>query len=470
MKKAFLIVLLPFLCLSCNLEPIYRRPDMELPESWRIESNDETTCANIEWWRELGDPILDTLIFQALQNNKDLQVAAWRVCEFYAHYKIVNSKLYPQLDLEGSALRERFPAQATFLPLGFDPIQSEYRYAFNLDLEIDFWGKIQSLSHAAFAEMMASVENRRQVVLALVTSVANSYILLRQLDLELEIALQIVADRQEYLRLATLRFQTGLTSEIEVMQATSILEESEAIVVSLQTLIPLEENLLSVLLGANPTCITRGKTLKELHLISNIPAGLPSELLCRRPDILEAESLLIAANANIGAARALFFPAISLTGLLGAESFQLSTLFAKSSQAWALGGSFIQQIFTGGRLVNQLKLTIAEKQAMIYEYEQTVLNAFKEVNDALISHEQAKKLVIVQRRRVVAEAQYLHLAWLRYYDGEADYLTVLDAERGFFDAQISLAKAQGNTFTTLVAIYKSLGGGWVLDADYCLTR
>lgn len=463
-----LFLVLSLFLSSCNLEPIYKRPCMPMPAQWRLATNEESTSVNIEWWQELGDPILDALILQALQNNKELKVAAWRVCEFYAHYKIVNSQLYPQINLEGSAFRERYPDQTSFLPFGFDPIQSQYRYAFNLDYEIDFWGKIRSLSHAAFAELLGSVENRRNVVLTLVASVARTYIFLRQLDLELEIALNTLADRKEYLRLAKLRYEGGLTSEIEVMQAISVLEETEAVVISLQKRIPMEENLLSILLGTSPTCIIRGKSLYELHVIPYIPTGLPCELLCRRPDILEAESHLIAANANIGAARALFFPALSLTGLFGGESFQLSKLFSKSSRAWAIGGSFVQQIFTGGRLTGQLNLTIAEKQAMLYQYEQTILNAFKEVNDALISHQQAQKLVIIERRRVAAEAQYLHLAWLRYYNGETDYLTVLDAERRFFDSQINLAQAQGSTLLSLVEIYKTLGGGWVLQADRCL--
>lgn len=461
--------LIPFLILTgCTFEPRYRRPCIDTPCEWRVESSEETTCANVHWWKSLGDPVLDALITQALKNNKDLHAAAWRVCEFLSRFRITASELYPQADATASANRERFPVQTTFLPQGFDPIQSTYSYAFNVNWEIDIWGRIRSMSHAAFAELMASVDNRRQVVLTLVSTVARSYVLLLQLDRELAIAQATVKDREDYFRLAKRRFEGGLTAEIEVMQALSVLQEAEAVVVTLEKLIPIQENLLSVLLGEPPTCIHRGGALRDLAIPVTIPTGLPSELLCRRPDILEAEHRLIAANASIGAARAAFFPTISLTGLFGGDSFELSTLFSQGSRAWLIGGDLLQPIFTGGRLLGQLRLSEARKRELVASYEQTILNAFKEVNDALISHRQAKELEKVQALRVEAEAQYLHLAWLRYDEGETDYLTVLDAERQLFSAQIDLAKARGDTFLTLVDIYQSLGGGWVIEADSCL--
>ncbi len=438
---------------------------MEVPTSWRIQSDETTTCANVDWWEELGDPVLNALVDQALQNNKDLQAAIWRVGEFYARYQVESSLLYPQIDSDGFALKQRFPESASFLPLGFDPITPHYRIAFNLNYEIDFWGRVRSLSHAACAKLLASAENRRTVVLSLVSGVAQAYILIRQLDRELEVAYATVEDRKEYLRIAKLRFEAGLTSEIEVTQATDAYEETQASITVLKELIPIQENLLSVLLGESPTCIVRGSAIDQFRLPFEVPAGLPSELLERRPDIREAELQLISANAAIGAARAAFFPKVSLTALLGVESFQLKHLFAGTSRAWAYGAQYLQQIFTGGRLTGELRLSIAQKQELLFQYEQVVLQAFREVNDALVAHRQAKELVTVEQRRVAAIKEYLRLAWLRYYDGQTDYLTVLDAERQLFTVEIELTKAQGSVFSSLVDLYKSLGGGWVLEAD-----
>lgn len=464
MKLISWIVVLSLLP-SCSFEPPYRRPCMEMPCSWRVESDEMTTCANVRWWEELGDPILNALIFQALQNNKDLKTAIWRVCDFYARYQIASSELYPQIDSDGFAIKEKFPEQASFLPPGFNPITPVYNFAFNLDYEIDFWGRVRSLSHAAYAEFLASVENRRTVVLSLVSAVAQSYILLRQLDRELEIAYATLEDRKEAVEIALLRFEGGLTSEIEVTQALSVYEETRAAIAILKELIPEQENLLSVLLGESPTCILRGHAIDQLTLPPTIPTGLPSDLLVRRPDILAAENRLIAANATIGAARAAFFPKISLTALYGGESFKFSSLFTGASRAWAYGGEYLQSIFTGGKLLGRLTLSVAEKQELLYQYEQTILTAFQEVNDALIAHKQSKELVDAEEKRVAALKEYLHLAWLRYYNGQTDYLTVLDAERELFAAEIELTKAEGNVLTTLVDLYKSLGGGWVIDAD-----
>ncbi len=469
MKIIVSFALLSLLFSSCNFEPKYHRPCTEAPCRWRVPSDEETTCANVGWWEELGDPVLNTLISQALLNNKDLQAAIWRVGEFYARYQVESSLLYPQINSDGFALKQRFPEQASFLPAGFDPISPHYRFSFNLDYEVDFWGRVKSLSHASCARLLASVENRRTVVLSLVSAVAQSYILIRQLDRELEVAKGTLEDRKEYLRIAILRFKGGVTSEIEVTQATSVYEEALASIVVLEELIPIQENLLSVLLGESPTCIVRGKAIDKFSLPCEIPAGLPSELLERRPDILEVEYQLISANAAIGAARAAFFPKISLTSLYGGESFQLKHLFTGTSTAWAYGAQYLQQIFTGGRLRGELNLSIAQKQAMAFQYQQTVLNAFREVNDALIGHRQARELAAVEEKRVEAIREYLRLAWLRYYNGQTEYLTVLDAERQLFSVEIDLTKAQGNTFSTLVDLYKSLGGGWVLDADSCAT-
>lgn len=455
------------LCVGCNLEPRYATPCMEMPCSWRVESDQSTTWANARWWEELGDPVLNALILEALANNNDLKVAVARVCEYLARYQVVSSALWPQIALDGLAVREKIPS-ALFLPQGISPITPFYTYEFTLDYEIDLWGKLRSQSHAAYEEALASMENRRTVVLTLVGAVAQGYITLRQLDQELEISKETLAERKEYLRLATLRFEGGLTSEIEVTQAAAIYDQTRADVAFLEELIPQQENLISVLVGANPTCILRGSPISELTAPPEIPTGLPSELLLRRPDIRAAEDVLIAANAQIGAARAAFFPTISLTGLYGAESFDWNTLFLPVSRIWQIGGTFMQNIFTGGKLTGDLNIAWAERAEALFAYRETVLNAFKEVNDALIAYEQQKKIIDIQTDRVAQTREYLRLSWLRYYNGQTDYLTVLDAEREFFGTQIDLTKAQGSALTALVDLYKALGGGWVIDADCCL--
>ncbi len=464
MKRLLILCLLT----GCNFAPRYHRPCVETPQEWRTEADDSSTLCNARWWECLDDPILDALVQTALCNNKDLQVAIWRVCEFAARYQIDSSLLYPQVNLDGSALKQRFPVQASFLPEGFNPITPHYNFAFTLDYELDFWGKVRNTSYAGYSELLASIEARRTVVLTLVSNVAEAYVRLRELDRELEIAYDTLEARREYVRYATLRFEGGLTSKIEVEQAQSVYDETQAVVTLLNQLIPQQENLISILIGEPPTCIKRGRSVAQFHLVSEVPAGLPSELLCRRPDIIRAEKQLMAANARIGVARALFLPQFSLTTLFGQESFQLKNLFTAPSTAWQYGAEFMQALFTGGRLTGQLKLSVADKQARVFEYEQTVLNAFKEVDDALIAHQQARELVNVEEDRVRANNEYLRLAWLRYYNGQTEYVTILDAERQLFLAQTDLARAQGDVFITLTELYKSLGGGWVLDADECL--
>ncbi len=454
---------------GCNFAPRYQRPCMEeTPPCWRFENDGGSTCDNVRFWEELGDPVLDALIVQALENNKDLKTAMWRVCEYYGRFEIANSARFPQINSQGSVLKERFP-ESSFFPPGFDPITPNYQYLFSLAYEIDFWGRVRNTSKAAFEELLAQVENRRTVVLTLVSEVANSYLRLRELDRELEISYATERDREEYVKIARMRFLGGLTSEIELEQAISVLEETRADIVALQTKIPLEENLLSLLLGESPTCIVRGCAINQFCLPPCIPAGLPSDLLERRPDIMAAENELIAANARIGVARAEFFPKISLVGTFGGESFKFNQLFNKPARAWSLGAEYMQAIFTGGRLTGQVKTAVAVRQELLYTYEQTILTAFKEVSDALISHTNSLELVEVEKKRVAAVAEYLKLAWLRYYDGQTDYLTVLDAERQLFRAEIALARAQADIFLSLVDIYKSVGGGWVWEADGCLT-
>lgn len=456
---------LALLLAGCNLEPRFIPFEVEVPESWRGTADEGSTLANLCWWAELGDTVLDDLIAEALENNKDLQVAIWRVSEYYYQYQVTRSALYPQINLDATGMREKFPENFAFLPSGISPVTGFFEYEFTLAYEVDFWGRVGSSVRAAYAELLAQVENRRTVVLTLVSQVAQTYILLRQFDLQLEIAKATVGTRAEALQIAKDRFAGGVTSEIEVVQAAAAYEEAQTVVVTLERQIPQAENLLSLLLGHAPTSIVRGKGIVEFTPPAQIPAGLPSDLLTRRPDILQAEDLLIAANAQIGVARAAFFPQISLTGLYGGESFFLKSLFSGGSSMWQYGATLVQAIFTGGRLTGQLGVAESQQREALFHYEQVILNAFREVEDALVAHQEAKRQVEIEKKRIENLREYLKLAWLRYYEGQTDYLNVVDAERELLTAELEWATFQGRVFISLVHIYKSLAGGWVTDAD-----
>lgn len=466
MKKYVFLTLL--ILTSCNFAPYYRRPPTCPQCAWRVKSEPLTTLANVRFWESLSDPVLNELIYQALHCNRDLKVAAWRVVEFFGDYLEARSALYPQINFNAVALKERF-SEVDLPPALTSAITPFYSFAFSFSYEVDFWGQFRNQTEVACEKLLAEIQNRRTVVLTLVSAVAQGYIFLRQLDSQLKIAYETLKIRKEAVEIARERFLGGLTSEIELTQSISLYDEAQAAVVLLEEQIPIQENLISVLIGANPTAICRGRAVEEFTYPCTIPAGLPSELLLRRPDILEAEDLLKASNAQIGVARAAFFPQISLTGLFGGESFQLNKLLSTPYSMWQIGASLSQPLYTGGFLSGQLIAAIAQNREAYYEYQQTVLQAFQEVDDALVAHRQAIKLVKVEEDRVKDLKIYLELSWLRYYDGQTDYLTVLNASTELFNEELALAAAQGNVFLTLVDIYKAVGGGWVIDAD-CVLR
>lgn len=450
---------------GCNFAPKYTRPDQPIPNEWRVESEMGEPSENYAWWKGLGDEVLDSLIQIALKNNRDLQVAVWRVKQYQAEYYVAHSSLFPQVSLNSLAIKEKLPIDEDFLPPGFTSITPDYRLNLSLSYELDFWGKVRNTSFAAYSQYLAEVENRRTVVLILVSSVVQSYVYLRQLDLQLEVSRNILESRRESLEIARYRFEGGLTSKIEVDQALSVYEEAVATVNDFEKKVPQQENLLSVLLGEPPHLIERGNSLDQLQLPQGVPTGMPSDLLTRRPDILQAENNLIAANANIGVARASFFPQINFATLYGLDSLQLSTLFQKASKTWSIGGSFLQEMFTGGLLTGQLKIAEAQKKELVASYEQKILTALQEVNDSLIGFKQSKKIFVANEAEVAALREYLTLAWYRYYEGQTQYLTVLDAERKVFSAQLNMIESEADQFLTLVNLYKSLGGGWVWQAD-----
>jgi multidrug efflux system outer membrane protein len=453
---------------SCNMAPMDYRPMVEIPHEYRLElknADDSTTCANLRWWQEFNDVVLDQLIVDALANNNDLKIAIARVQEFFGLLGIVSSELFPQIDGTLDKTRQQLSLGAV-TPLS--PIYrrfNTYVAQFNAFYALDIWGKIKNSSDAAFNDYLAQVEVRRTVVLTLVTAVANSYIDLRKLDKQIEISINTLKTRIEAERIAKARFDGGLTSELEYKQAQSETESAIIAIKGFEILIPQQENLISVLIGKIPGPIPRGQTLNTMTMPPVIPVGIPSELLGRRPDILKAENDLIATNFRIGVARAAFFPDIVLTGYYGNQSIQLQDLLTSKFVSWAHSINLFQPIFTGGRLISQLEVAKAINNQAAYNYRQIILNAFREVNDALIAHKKNLELVVEQTKQVEIFQRYRYLAELQYNNGQSDYLNVLDAERRLFEAELLLADTEGDSYTSLINLYRALGGGWVIDAD-----
>jgi len=461
MKRSILYLLL---FSSCTLYPPYHRPAFESSDEWRtVLSSDKSI--DIGWWKQFGDEALNCLIDEALADNQDLKVAIARVDEFQAQLGVIRSKLYPQIDLNGHGDRHKNSSNITSPPASGKQIFNAFNFIFGASYLLDLWGEVRSAAEAAYHDYLASIEARRIVVLALVSSVANTYIQLRQFDQQLVIAKKTVEDRNRYYYLAKVRFDLGLTSEMPVEQALCEIEIAQVDVDNFQIAIAQAENLLSALIGKPSMAIERGNILDALSMPLSVPACLPSEIVSQRPDLRGAEQRLMSAGAQIGVAKAKFFPQISLAGNFGYESIQLNTLVNNRSKIWEYGADVLQDIFTGGRLISNLQLTQAQQREALHAYLSTLLNAFKEVNDALVAHKINLELVETQRKRLEATQSYLHFSDLLYQEGETDYLTFLDAERQFYSSELDYETAKGNSFLSLIQIYQALGGGWVFDAD-----
>lgn len=470
MKRQFLLLITLLLILqSCSLNPPYHRPRISIPRNWRFAADNASTRCNLNWWKQFKDPVLNALICEALHHNYDIKIAATTVRKFYAQLGITGSAQFPQI--YGNAITGREESAIALIPTipGQSRIYNIYSTLLNLSFDLDLWGKLQSLTDSALWTYLSSIEARRAIVLNIVTDVAASYLLLRQYDMQLYISKETLESRLKSLKLAKARFEGGQTSLMEVKQAQSEVDDAKVSVIEYEREIALQEDLISVLIGKNPSPIFRGRTLNTLILPPTVPASLPSALLCQRPDIVGAEELIIAANAQIGAARASFLPDVNLTGYLGTQSTQLNNLFTNPSQTWGYFLNLTQPVYTGGELYWQLELANAQKCEAIYRYVKTVLTAFKEVSDALISHEKALELVAVQKDNVATLQDYLRLADIQYNNGETDYLTFLDAERKLFRVELDYATAVGDSLISIVNLYKALGGGWVIEAD-CISQ
>ena len=444
--------------------PNYKRPPIDTPGSWRFEETEARDTANTMWWREFHDPVLDDLVESALKENKDIRIAAARVEEFLGRYRTTRAALFPQVGGTALGLKRDVSRHATpSWPPGTDNPYWDYQTFLSASWQIDIWGQLRRATEAARADLLGTEEFRRGVVLTVVTVVAAAYTDLRGLDKQLEIARQTVKSRENSLRLFRLRLGRGLISEVELRQAESEYQSAVATIPVLEKQIAFQEDALSVLVGRNPSGIPRGSSLDRL-VLPEVPAGLPSQLLERRPDIRLAEQGLIASNARIGVAKAAYFPTISLTGAYGLESSDLSNLFAGPSRIWNFAASVVGPIFNAGAIAGTVKTAEAIQRENLFRYQQVIQQAFREVEDALIDQRKSREQLEAQRQQVEALQRYAGLARVRYENGYTSYLEVLDAERSLFTAQLLLTGTQGNLFRALVNLYKAMGGGWVVEA------
>jgi len=465
MTRTWIFSLLLFSLFGCTVGPDFVRPKVDSPENWRVDYAAAAQVSNLRWWEQFNDPALDSLIDTALRENKDVRIAAARVMEFAARVDIARSGFFPQIGYNGQASRNRASRESFGgVPAGSDRSYNDYSATLSAGWEIDLWGRIRRATEASRAELLAQQENRRSVILSLVSSVATTYVALRQLDRQLEISHETLASRAESLRLFQLKFKAGVISDLELAQVKVEYEQAAAAIPPIERRIALTENALSVLLGHNPGPIPRGKNIDELTQ-PPVPAGVPSSLLERRPDVRAAEQSLVAANARIGVARAQYFPTISLTGLFGYVSDELDNLLKNSANVWSLGGNALGPIFTGGAISGQVRASEAVQRQALVGYLQTVQGAFREVDDSLVSVQKSREQLAAEGRRVQALGDYARLAKVRYDEGYASYIEVLDAQRSLFDAELQYVSIQSDVYTSLVNTYKAMGGGWIIQAE-----
>jgi len=465
MNKAILYLVVVMLLAGCMVGPDYKRPAVSIPTEWRFGEKEAKDVANTAWWHQFNDPVLNELIDIALKENKDVKIAAARVEQFIGRYGTTRAALFPQVGAGGVAGRARATEMGPSpMTSGVDNPADNYQAFLNGSWEIDLWGKLRRSNEAARANLLATEEGRRAVIMTLVTSVSAAYVNLRDLDKQLQIAKQTTKSREDSYNLFKLRFKGGIISELELNQVKSEYEQALATIPQLEKTIAQQENAISVLLGRNPGAIPRGKTLDELTL-PFVPEGLPSDLLERRPDIRLAEQNLIAANAQIGVARALYFPTISLTGLFGWSSKDLSELFTGPAKAWSYAGNITVPIFTAGAIAGQVKAAEAFREQALITYQQSIQAAFRDVDDSLVDQKRTREQLEALKRQVDSLREYARIARLRYENGYTSYIEVLDAERSLFNAELQYVQTQGVLFQALVNLYKAMGGGWVVEAD-----
>jgi len=457
MRAVASVVLLAMFVMSCAMGPDYSRPDIDTADRFRMSEIEGESIANLPWWELLHDKELQRLIERALIENKDLKKAAASVEEFQARLFIARTEFIPQAEMELNApVLGRLNGFST---PGF-PTPFSYFGAGNLNWELDIWGRIRRTTEAARADLMAREENRRAVVLQLVSGVAQSYFDLLQFDMQLGIARHTLLSWEESVKIARARLRRGVSSRLDADQFEAERANAAARVAELERLMVQTENELNVLMGHNPVPIPRGRSLTEQVLPPEVPAGLPSELLQRRPDILQAEQALAAATARIGATKAARFPRLSITGLLGVASPQLSNLLNGGNEFGRAGLGLVGPVLNAETLGFEQRAVEAQAKQALAQYEQTILVAFQEVEDALVAVRTVRDQRKAQEDQVTALRSALRLANLRYKGGITSYIDVLIAKRNLFDAELALADTHRLHLVSVVQLYKALGGGW----------
>jgi outer membrane protein, multidrug efflux system len=446
---------------ACSVGPKYRRPDVAVPSVYRgVDPAAGPQTANSlgdeKWWTVFHDPQLQDLIRTALAQNYDVRIAATRVLEAEASLGITRANQFPTVAAEASATSERVAKTAISQEFETSPTQLDLAFAW----ELDFWGKFRNATKAARATLLATEWGQKAVLSTIVSDVAQAYFQLLELDAELEISNTTLAARKDSLRLVNIRERGGTTSMMDVYQSEQLVYGAAAALPDLERRIQQQENFISILIGKNPGPIQRGAPLAAFTIAPTVPAGLPSALLIRRPDIESAEQTLIAANAQIGVARAAYFPQITLTASGGFQSNALSQLFTGPAGMWSFGGQLLQPIFTGGRIRSTVRLTEAQKQEAVLVYQQTIQQAFRDVSDSLVAYQKNQDFRQQQQLLTNSAQNGSQLSNVRYAGGVTSYLEVLDADTRYYEAQINLAQAQLNERLALVQVYKSLGGGW----------
>ncbi len=464
MARNLVIAVFAWALTACSaVGPDYARPALDLPGGWRMGPAEAGEISNAAWWDAFQDPALSKLVADTIVGNLDLKAAVARVDQARAQYGLARSALFPQVNADASGQHVRV-SRNTFSGAFFPQNYGAYDVDLSASYEIDIWGRLRRATEAAHAQLLASEEGRRTVVLTLVSEVADAYIQLLALDDELAIAQRTLESRREVLRLQKARFEGGVAPESDMRQAEAQYQTAAAAVPALQREVAQQENLISLLAGRNPGAVERGHAFGQLAF-PPVPAGLPSDLLARRPDVRQAEQSLIAANANIGVARAAYFPRISLTALLGLQSQQLSQLFKDSSFTWTGATGLTQAVFNGGALRSQVALAQARQRELVADYQSAVISALRDVNDALIARSTLEQQRAEQEKNVAALTRLLELAKRRYQEGAAIFLEVATAEQSLFDAQIALDSVRAQLFQSYADLYRAFGGGWVQTAE-----
>ncbi len=453
--------------LAVGQKKVYQPPAPQTPTVYRADAAPSQpgtqSFGDLKWFEVFKDDQLQELLRTAIAQNYDLRQTVARINAARAQLGLARADQYPNFAVSGGLITERLPKDGS---LGLLPEGTQRNISFGqvllnlLNFEIDIWGRVRKIKNARNADLKAAEEDRNTVLAVVVSTVAAAYLQLRELDLELDISRRTLATREESLRIIRLRADKGVSTSLDLRQAEQLVYSARAAIPDLQRRIEQQENLINLLLGQNPAPVPRGRELIAQDLAPTVPPGLPSELLQRRPDIRSAEQSLVAANFSVEAARAAYFPRISLGGFLGGDSTAVTSLFTSAGSVWGLAPQFTQPIFTAGRLKSNVKLNKAQQEAAIIGYQSTVQGAFREVSDALIAYRKSGEVRAQQELLVQALQERSRLAYLRYEGGVDSLLNALDADRDFFEAQLTLAQIKLDELTAVVQLYRALGGGW----------